>query len=89
MAALLAVGVIAATSTDFTLTTDTASLFLVSATGPVDPEAVATLEVKSALGNYYPIGSLTARQSPFLVLSSPGTYRVSRVAGATFGVDKS
>ena len=87
MAALLTVGTAAASSADFTLTGETTALFVVGTT-TLDPGAVAFVEVKSALGNYYQIGTLSALVNPFQVLSAPGTYRVSRPLGVSCGVDR-
>ena len=86
MAALLAVGTTAATSADFTLTGESTSLFLVATAG-LESGSAASVDVKGANGVYYPIGALTL-MAPFLVLSSPGTFRVSRGAGVSVGVDR-
>ena len=87
MAALLTVNTTAASSADFTLTGETSALFLVGTT-TLSPDAVAFIEVKSALGNYYPIGTLSSLVNPFQTLSAPGTYRVSRPLGVSCGVDR-
>lgn len=86
MAALLAVGVTAASSADFALTGESTSLFLTS-TAALESGSLAVIEVKSAAGVYYGIGRLNAAQA-ILVLNAPGTYRVSRPAGASCGVDR-
>lgn len=86
MAEILAVGTSAASSADFTLTGESTSLFITGTEG-MKSNSAAAIEVKSAAGAYYPIGTLTLQNS-LLVLSSPGTFRVSRPAGASFGVDR-
>lgn len=86
MAALLAVGTTAASSADFTLTGESTSLFLVATAG-LESGSAATVEVKGANNVYYPVGALTL-MAPFLVLSSPGIFRVSRPAGVGVGVDR-
>lgn len=88
MAALLAVGTTTASSDDFTLTGEATSLFLVAATAPLSPSAQAVIEVKSAAGVYFTVGTLSATIAPMLVLSGPGTYRVTRYAGVSSGVDR-
>lgn len=88
MAALLAVGTTTASSADFTISGESTSLFLVNTTAPLDPNAQAVIEIKSAAGQYYVIGALSATINPLLVLSSPGTFRVTRYAGASCGVDR-
>lgn len=86
MAALLAVDTTAASSADFTLTGEASTLFLVAAAA-IPSGAAAAIEVKSAAGVYYPFGALNA-QTPILVVSGPGVYRVSRAAGVACGVDR-
>ncbi len=86
MAELIAVGTTAVSSADFTLTGESTSLFLTGTAG-LESGCSATVEVKSASGVYYPIGALSAA-TPIKVLSGPGTYRVSRPAGASCGVDR-
>ena len=86
MAALIASGAIDATSADFTLTGESSTVFLVAAASLI-PAAVANVQIKSAAGVYHTIGTLTDT-NPAAVLSGPGTYRVSKLAGSTFGVDR-
>lgn len=86
MAALLATGTTAASSADFTLTGESSTLFLVSTAG-LPSGSSASIEIKSAAGVYYPVGALSTG-TPLRVLSGPGTYRVSRVAGPNCGVDR-
>ena len=88
MAALLAVGTTTASSADFTLYGETSSLFLVNTAAPLDVNAQAVVEIKSAAGQYYTIGALSGSINPMLVLSGPGTYRVTRYAGTSCGVDR-
>ena len=86
MASLLATGTSAASSADFTLTGETTSLFLVSTAG-LESGSNVTVEVKGANNAYYSLGALTLL-APFLVLSSPGVFRVTRPTGANVGVDR-
>lgn len=86
MAELIAVGVIDATSADFTLAGEASTVFLVSASGVI-PDAIANVEIKSAGGTYHKIGTLKST-NPAAVINGPGTYRVSKLAGASFGVDR-
>jgi hypothetical protein len=86
MAALLATGVTATSSADFTISGESTTLFLVSTAG-LPSGALAQIEVKGANGVYYPFGHLDP-SIPIQVLSGPGTYRVSRPAGADCGVDR-
>ena len=88
MSALLAVGTTTASSADFTLTGEVTTLFLVNTTAPLDVGAQAVIEVKSAAGQYYNIGALSATRNPVLAISAPGTFRVTRYAGASCGVDR-
>lgn len=89
MAELIASGTTESASSDFTLTTDSATLFLKDAAGPVvDAGAVADIQIKSSSAEYFTIGSLTS-QHLARVLTGAGTYRVVRKANAVaFGVDK-
>lgn len=87
MASLLATGTSLASSADFVLSGETTSLFLVS-TDNLPSACAVTVSVKGANGKYYPIGALTNAQ-PFLVLSSPGTFNVTRPANSpNCGVDR-
>ena len=87
MAALLANGTTAASSADFSLVGESTTLFLVAATTAI-PDVAVLIEIKSAAATYHPIGVLTD-ETPAVVLSGPGTYRVSRQVCATaVGVDR-
>lgn len=87
MAALLASGTTAASSADFTLTGETSTLFLDAATATI-PDVAVLIEIKAASAVYHVIGVLTD-ENPAVVLSGPGTYRVSRQACTTaVGVDR-
>ena len=87
MAALLASGTTAASSADFTLTGETSTLFLVAATSQI-PDILMTIEIKSAAGVYHIVGNLSD-EVPAVVLSGPGTYRVTRPLCTTaVGVDR-
>ena len=87
MAELIAIGTSATSSADFTLTGEASSVFLTAAIS-IEPKSAAVIEIKTNLGVYIPIGSLTP-SSPLLVISSPGVFRVTRTAtGASVGVDR-
>ena len=90
MAELLSTAATAASSSDIALADgQSATLFLKngnSAGGAVGG-ANAIVQIKSADGYYYDIGSLTER-TPFLHLEMPGTYRVKRpIADVAYGID--
>lgn len=84
---LIAVGNSAADSADITVAAGTpVMIFLTeSADGPVDSNARVEVKAKSAGGTYHVIGQITG-MDPARVIDGPGTYRVSRIAGPTFGV---
>ena len=85
MANLITSGTSELDSTEFTLTTDSATLFI---TGAADGNARATVKIKGADGTFSIVGELT-KQFPGKVLTGAGTYKVTRcAAGAAFGVDK-
>ncbi len=85
---LLAIGTAAASSADITVSSDPISLLLVSSTALLQSKSLVNIEAKTAAGLYMPIGTLSTADR-LLVLSAPGTYRVSRVAtGASVGVDQ-
>lgn len=89
---LLAVGTTAADSADITAAAGTpVTLFLKgSADGPADSAAVCEIKVKDSAGLYHKIGELNGREAgkACVVIDGPGTFRVSRVAGAACGVDQ-
>lgn len=86
---LIAVGNTAADSADVTVAAGTpVTIFLTeSATGPVDSDARVEVKAKAAGGTYHVIDQITGLR-PAAVIDGPGTYRVSRIAGPTFGVDQ-
>jgi len=89
MATLIASGTAPAVSADIVLTGGTVTLSLVSdgAGDNVTPDAVASIQVKSAGGNYFTIGALDFMH-PSLNLTATGTYRVSRpLSAVAFGVE--
>ncbi|RUW55055.1 hypothetical protein EOA32_03260 [Mesorhizobium sp. M1A.F.Ca.ET.072.01.1.1] len=53
--------------------------------GVADGGALVIIKLKDDAGAYNVVGSLTST-SPSTLISAPGTYRFSRVAGATCGV---
>ncbi|MCA0214520.1 MAG: hypothetical protein LCH79_15250 [Proteobacteria bacterium] len=81
MAVILASGITDANSSDVTVASGfTATVFLTDAAGPVLPaDAQAEIQIKSDGGEYFTVGRLT-RDTPALVISGPGTYRVRRMA---------
>lgn len=87
MAVLLAAGTTTASSSDFTLTGETSTLFLDCATAQIQ-DVIVSIEVKAASGVYHIIGELTD-EYPIQVLIGPGTYRVTRQACTiAVGVDR-
>ena len=87
MAELLASGTTAASSADFTLTGESSTLFLTAAASLI-PDVMVVVEIKSAAGVYHVVGDLSD-EKPAVVLTGPGTYRVSRQVCATaVGVDR-
>ena len=91
MAEIIASQVAAANSADFTLT-DGQSVSLLLKDDVVDTDlyagAVAFIQAKSAGAKYVTIGELNFDE-PLIVLSAPGTFRVSKAASAyAYGVDK-
>lgn len=88
---LIPVNTTEASSADFTVTKDTpVTLFLIDANGfAIHARAKALLQIKASNGTYTTVGQLTAT-SPVLVVSAPGTWRVTRLANEVgFGVDRS
>lgn len=85
MANILASGSSAATSTDVTLA-DGASANLVLIGSPVPADAVAIVYADNSTSTDTEIDRLTnAKQS--VKVNGPGTFRVYRIPGPTFGVD--
>lgn len=82
-AELIATGSTAANSSDVTVA-DGSSL-IVGIKGATGDLARVIILLKDDAGAYNRIGELNAGQS-VLVLSGPGVYRLTRVAGATCGV---
>lgn len=79
---ILAVGTTAANSADIVVGSGSSLLI-----GLKEPAAGAEVKVsvKDDAGNYLYVGSLNVSRST-ATLSAPGTYRLSRVAGASCGV---
>ncbi len=83
---LIAVGTTAVSSADVVVTTTPVTVSLKDAAGPfVAGGAEATIELKDDAGQYFQIDSLT-NGKPAVVISGPGTYRISRKAGTSCGV---
>ncbi|MBL0420516.1 hypothetical protein JI739_09200 [Ramlibacter sp. AW1] len=86
MANIIASGTTEASSSEFTLTTDSANIYITG--GAPGSDARALVQIKAADGTFSTVGELT-KQFPAQLLTGAGTYRVTRVATATaFGVDK-
>lgn len=84
-ATALAVGTTAATSTDITVDeTGAVTVGLFATSAPVPAYAVGKLYQDSPSGDVY-LGDLTNAQ-PTRTLIGPGTYRVRREPGPSFGV---
>jgi len=91
MAELLAVSALAADSADFILAEGgQATLLLKDGTSNavLQRGVTANITVKTSGGTYMQLGQLTA-DTPMLTIAGAGTYRVSKPAGVTLGVDKS
>lgn len=80
---LIATASTAADSADVVVTAG--SPVTVSLKGVTGAEARVVISLKDDAGAYGVIGQLTTSQ-PSAVLAGPGTYRLSRIAGATCGV---
>lgn len=90
MAELIATSTSAADSADFTVNAgDSISILLKDGTSATAVTSSATALVQAKSGTQYiTIGTVTG-SNPLLVLSAPGTFRVSKLASAVaFGVDK-
>lgn len=89
MTELVAVGATDATSADITVAAGTpVSLFLKDAAGPlVDTQCRAVVQQKTAAGDYFTIGELTGLNRA-VVIDAPGTFRVQKFAGPSFGVEQ-
>jgi hypothetical protein len=89
MTLLIATGTADADSADFAVVAGTpATVFLKDAAGPVlDTQARAAIQIKDAGGQYFTVGQLTGA-NPVQVIDGPGTFRVQKYAGPSFGVDK-
>ena len=93
MPSLIASGTSAADSADFALTDGQTSIVSLAPTGTgavaVPASAAADVQIKTAAGGYVNVGLLTPAASA-LIVSGPGTFRVSRRAVAdAVGVDRS
>lgn len=85
MANILATGTTAASSADFSITTESTTLLLIGAKAEL---ALLDIEVKDSANAYTVIGTLSPAV-PIQVLSGPGTYRVTRKLGsASAGCDR-
>lgn len=80
-AQILATADTAASSLDITVTS-TLAVCLKEVSGP---RCQVSILLKDDAGNYNQIGALTG-SSPATVISAPGVYRFTRLAGASCGV---
>lgn len=80
---ILATASTAADSADVTVAAGTP--ITVGLKGAVDQFAIVVISLKDDGSAYNVVGRLTS-DVPSLMISAPGTYRFSRVAGATCGV---
>lgn len=91
MANIIASGVTAASSAEFTLAAgESATLFISHASlDEVNASALAKVQIKSAAGTWTTVGTLRYGQ-PALVLTGAGTYRVHRpvTTGDAISVEK-
>lgn len=90
MANIIPTSVNTATSADFTLSDgQSTTLFLKDAeSSAVCPEALALVQIKDDLGQYFTIGKLDV-VNPGRVLQAPGTFRVLKFnAPRAYGVDR-
>lgn len=86
---LIAVGVIDANSADITVVAGTpVTLFLKTTAGTLpDSQARASVQVKTSASLYQTIGALNGVDRT-IVIDGPGTYRVQKYAGPSFGVEQ-
>jgi len=86
---LIAIGTVDANSSDIVVAAGSpVSLFLKDAAGPlVDTQCRATIQQKSSTGDYFTIGELNGLNRS-IVIDGPGTFRVQKYAGPSFGVEQ-
>lgn len=82
-AEILATGSTAANSADVTVAAGTP--LAVSLKGVADGQALVVILLKDDAAAYNVVGALRSH-APSTLISAPGTYRFSRVAGAACGV---
>jgi hypothetical protein len=90
MASILTAGITEAASSTFTLAAgESATLYLTDDAGPSPAvDALADVQIASAGGEYFTVGSLT-RTAPAQVLTAVGTFRVMRRPCSTpVGIEK-
>lgn len=80
---LLATASIAADSSDLVVAVGTP--VTVCLKGVISNSAEVVVKLKDDAGAYNIVGYMTS-QNPAMMISAPGTYRFSRVAGGTCGV---
>lgn len=85
---LLAVGTTAADSSDLVVAAGTpVTVSLKNTAAPVPIEAKVNISLKDDAGAYFVVGNLTGEWNKHATsITAPGTYRFSRVAGASCGV---
>lgn len=86
---LIATGTADATSADIVVAAGTpVSVFLKDAAGPlVDSQARAAIQQKTSAGDYFTVGELTGLNRA-MAIDAPGTFRVQKYAGVSFGVEQ-
>jgi hypothetical protein len=91
MDVLISPGTTATTSSDFDVTTDPVTVMMYTDSGVSLSGAskTVTIELKAPNGQYHAVGQMIGGATA-VVISGPGTYRVSRQASAeAFGVASS
>lgn len=86
---IIAIGIVDATSSDITVAAGTpVSLFLKDSAGPtVDTQCRAAIQQKTSTADYFTVGELNG-QNRSVVIDAPGTFRVQKYAGPSFGVEQ-
>lgn len=89
MANLIASGLTAVTSADFTLLDGASAMLNLSQGGTtISGEVSASIQLKASDGSYFEVSKLTA-QTPALLVYGPATYRVVKaVSTMALAVDK-
>lgn len=88
-AELIPIGTVDADSADIAVIAGTpVTVFLKATNGAnVDSQARAVVKIKTSGATYQVVGNLNATDR-IAVIDGPGTYRVSKFAGPSFGVEQ-